>query len=148
MIFKCLESALTSKIKVESDLYIMANGHINCANEPTNTTMIQPPQQMPPAYAMKNMTVCEYSGVEIPLEYATDYGNPNHVNLITERGCPTIDGCAEFGDHHVITDATGVPTRNSGYVTHSNVDGNGYITNGNMRIPPEGMEATCAIVPQ
>ncbi|XP_063995105.1 tyrosine-protein phosphatase 99A-like isoform X2 [Diachasmimorpha longicaudata] len=146
-IYRSVESLLTSKVKVDPDVYIMTNGHINCSNGSNSPTAVQAPQQIPAPYTMKNISICEYAGGDVPMEYATDYANPTHANLISDLGCPTIDSCAEFNDHHMITDANSVPLSSQSYVTLSNIDGNGYITNGNMRIPPEGMEAT-AITPQ
>lgn len=154
LVYRCLESVLTSKTRVEPDLYIMANGHVNCTNDTANITAIPSTvQHIPVNFPIKNVSsVHEYSGVQIPVEYATDYSNPNHINDINERGYQTIDGCAEFGDHHLLSDNAGLPLRNpNNYVNHPSgvpVDTNGYITNGNMRIPPEGMESTVAIVPQ
>lgn len=133
---------------MDHDSYLTANGHINFSRDSTNPIAIQSPQQIPAAYTVKNISVCEYAGSDVPMEYATDYANPNHVNLINEHDCSTIDGCTDFGDHLIRTDANNISLRSQSYVTNSVIDGNGYITNGNMRIPPEGMEATCTIAPQ
>lgn len=152
-IYRCIESFLTTKARVEPDLYVMTNGHVNnCTNDdniitniPTSIQQQQQQQQIPVNYQIKNSNICDYNNDEIPTEYATDYANPNnHQNHIIDRGC------AEFGDHHIIVDAAGVPIRNTNFVNHTNVpvDTNGYLTNGNMRVPPEGMEATCAMIPQ
>ncbi|XP_057323850.1 tyrosine-protein phosphatase 99A-like isoform X1 [Microplitis mediator] len=168
LVYKCLESVLTSKTRVEPDLYTMTNGHVNCINPNDGnnfkTTTIVPTvgeQHIVGQLPVKNVVgIHEYASVEMPVEYATDYvNNQNHLSHINnERGCPTIDGCADYGDHHILTDNAGLPVRNQNYVNHPGVvggvaagvpiDPNGYITNGNMRIPPEGMESTCAIIPQ
>lgn len=168
LVYKCLESVLTSKTRVEPDLYTMTNGHVNCINPNDGnnfkTTTIVPTvgeQHIVGQLPVKNVVgIHEYASVEMPVEYATDYvNNQNHLSHInSERGCPTIDGCADYGDHHILTDNAGLPVRNQNYVNHPGVvggvaagvpiDPNGYITNGNMRIPPEGMESTCAIIPQ
>ncbi|KAK0083318.1 hypothetical protein PV326_006773, partial [Microctonus aethiopoides] len=147
LVYRCLESVLTSKTRVEPDLYTMANGHINCINDTTNITAILPIQHIPVNFPIKTVGgVHEYAGGQIPVEYATDYSTANHISDINERGYQTIDGCAEFVDHHLLTDNTGISLRNpNNYVNHPGVvpvDTNGYITNGNMRIPPEGMEST------
>ncbi|XP_015118557.1 tyrosine-protein phosphatase 99A-like isoform X2 [Diachasma alloeum] len=146
-IYRSLEKLLTSKVKVAPDGYIMTNGHVNCSNGSNSSTTVQSPQQIQAAYTMKNISVCEYAGGNAPMEYATDYANPNHINLINDLGCPPIDGCADFSDHHIITDINSISFTSQSYVTDSEIDGDGYITNGNMRIPPEGMEAT-AITPE
>ncbi|KAK0168443.1 hypothetical protein PV327_002243 [Microctonus hyperodae] len=153
LVYRCLESVLTSKTRVEPDLYTMANGHINCTNDPTNITVIPQVQHIPVNFPIKTVGgVHEYPGGQIPVEYATDYSTANHITDINERGYQAIDGCAEFVDHHLLTDNTGISLRNpNNYVNHPGVvpvDTNGYITNGNMRIPPEGMESTVGIVPQ
>ncbi|XP_034948533.1 tyrosine-protein phosphatase 99A isoform X2 [Chelonus insularis] len=151
LIYKCLESVLTSKVRVEPDLYIMTNGHVNCSSDSNNMiTPVPPVEHISTNYPMKNVGIHEYTAVEMPMEYATDYANPNHLSHINDRGCSTIDGCTEFSDHHILTDSAGLPLRNPNYINHPGVaiDPNGYITNGNMRIPPEGMESTCTIIPQ
>lgn len=139
---------LTSKIRAEPDIYIMANGHVNCSNDSNNLmTTIPQVQHIPANFPIKNVGGHEYVSVEMPMDYSNP---PNHLSHLTDRGCPTIDGCNEFTDHHILTDSAGLPLRNPNYVNHPGVpvDTNGYITNGNMRIPPEGMESTCAIAPQ
>lgn len=151
MIYQCLEAVLSSKSRVEPDLYIMANGHVNCSINDTNEAV----QRAGMDYSTKIGTIRDYASMTAASdeEYVhQDYAMSNRMNNINnERGCTTIDGCADYDDH-IMNDGATIPLRNHNYSNHTGeqitIDANGYITNGSMRIPPEGMEATCGIVPQ
>lgn len=147
--YQCLEAVLSSKSRVEPDLYIMANGHVNCVNDTNEMSSMQ--QHVSMDYPVKTPTIREYTSGDPVTEYMQEYTMPSRLNHMNERGCTTIDGCADY-DEHMMTDSAAIPLRNQNYANHSGgtipIDTNGYITNGSMRIPPEGMEATCAIAPQ
>ncbi|XP_011312155.1 tyrosine-protein phosphatase 99A isoform X2 [Fopius arisanus] len=151
LIYRSVESLLTSEVKVDPDVYIITNGHINCSNDSNNSTTTESPQQILAAYTMQNISVCEFIGSDVTVDLDTDYGSANRVNSINELDRSVHDGqpnCVAFGNHHIISDSNGVLLRDQNYVVHSGIDDNGYITNGNMRISPEGMEASSTIRPQ
>ncbi|XP_043278887.1 tyrosine-protein phosphatase 99A isoform X3 [Venturia canescens] len=151
LIYQCLEAVLSSKSRVEPDLYIMANGHVNCSINDTNEAV----QRGGMDYSTKIGTIRDYASLTAgsDQEYVhPDYAMSNRMNNINaERGCTTIDGCADYDDD-IMNDGATIPLRNPNYSNHTGeqitIDANGYITNGSMRIPPEGMEATCGMVPQ
>ena len=127
----------------------MANGHVNCVND--SNDMQQQQHNVTMDYPVKTPSIREYTTGDVGTEYIQEYSIPNCMNHMNDRGCTTIDGCADY-DEHMMTDGATIPLRNPNYTNHSGgtipIDTNGYITNGSMRIPPEGMEATCAIAPQ
>lgn len=154
---------LSTKVRNEPDLYAMANGHVttmNDANEIRSTSSMQHSVQPMPDYSTaKSPTsiLCEYATVEVSPEYMSDYPMPMRVDGPIESssnlGSNTClaghgSGSTDHPEKNIV-----VTQRNVSYHNHPpgvsvTVDANGFITNGNMRVPPEGMEASCKMLPQ
>ncbi|XP_033215226.1 tyrosine-protein phosphatase 99A isoform X4 [Belonocnema kinseyi] len=152
LLYQCLESMLSSKSRVEPDLYTMSNGHVAAMNDASEiNTVIAPPQHIPLDYPVKLPVIREYVPVDQNGEYIPDYSIPMHVNHANERGCPANDTCLMRGDH-MISESASMQLCNANFTSHPGapitIDVNGCVTNGNMRVPPEGMEATCMMAPQ
>ncbi|XP_023290155.1 tyrosine-protein phosphatase 99A [Orussus abietinus] len=154
LIYHCLESVLSSKTQVEPDLYAMPNGHVGSLNRPTDPSLMTSSttiQHLPVDYTVKTAPR-EYT-VEVTSEYPAEYSIPVHLSHSNDRGGLANANRVGRSDH-VIPGNAGVPLCTANYGNHPVVgahvaiDANGYITNGNMRVPPEGMEATCAKAPQ
>ncbi|KAI4504305.1 hypothetical protein M0802_000776 [Mischocyttarus mexicanus] len=163
LLYQCLESMLSSKIRGEPDLYSMANGRMlasMCCNDPNEIRSASSMQHMAMDYPMKPSTsmIREYTTVEVSTEYLSDYTIPIRVDHPIEssssnRGSETYLAAHGSNDHGISEKNIVVSQRNVSYHSHPpgvsvTVDANGYITNGSMRVPPEGMEASCKILPQ
>ena len=134
---------LTSKTKVEPDLYTSANGHVGAMHSltdlsPTTTKSGQVVQQSIQQDFQTKMTgLGDYVCAETDVDFVQGYAVPMHVSdhcaipvAISPDSCVENRGAAAY------------PTATV------SIDMNGCITNGSMRVTPEGMEATCTIVPQ
>ncbi|XP_015601110.1 tyrosine-protein phosphatase 99A isoform X3 [Cephus cinctus] len=145
LVYQCLESLLSPKTRTEPDLYSMTNGHVNTMNE---TNSIQTTEQVPMDFAIKSPGMREYATVELGTDYEPDYSMTVHL----DRTGATTTGNRITRTEHMLPSGGVNPIRNTGYPIHAGshvtIDTNGYVTNGNMRIPPEGKEATYAIAPQ
>lgn len=134
MLYQCLETMLTSKSKVEPDLYMSANGHVG-----TYTVSPSAPVQELEACGQDFSTkmpefVCDN---EVNVDFVQGYTVPmlsdQCAMAMGAEACPENRSSAAYTSHPTAT---------------VSIDMNGCIMNGNMRVPPEGMEATCTIVPQ
>ncbi|XP_014607845.1 PREDICTED: tyrosine-protein phosphatase 99A isoform X5 [Polistes canadensis] len=162
LLYQCLESMLSSKVRGEPDLYAMANGHVATmsSNDPNEIRSASSMQHMAMDYPMKSAPpmIREYATVEVSTEYLSDYTIPIRVDHPIEssssnRGSETCLAAHGSNDHGISEKNIVVSQRNVSYHNHPpgvsvTVDANGYITNGSMRVPPEGMEASCKILPQ
>lgn len=150
LLYQSLEAMLSSKGHEEPDLYFMANGHVSTmtdsAEGPTSSM-----QHMQMDYSPKPM-IREYATVEV--NSMSEYSIPMRVDHSMEpcssrssESCLSTHAANEHEKNIVMTN------RNVSYHNHPGsvsviVDANGYVTNGNMRVPPEGMETTCKMLPQ
>ncbi|XP_043500700.1 tyrosine-protein phosphatase 99A isoform X2 [Polistes fuscatus] len=162
LLYQCLETMLSSKVRGEPDLYAMANGHVATmsSNDPNEIRSASSMQHMAMDYPMKSAPpmIREYATVEVSTEYLSDYTIPIRVDHPIEssssnRGSETCLAAHGSNDHGISEKNIVVSQRNVSYHNHPpgvsvTVDANGYITNGSMRVPPEGMEASCKILPQ
>lgn len=153
---------LSSKVRGEPDLYAMANGHVATmsSNDPNEIRSASSMQHMAMDYPVKSAPpmIREYATVEVSTEYLSDYTIPIRVDHPIEssssnRGSETCLAAHGSNDHGISEKNIVVSQRNVSYHNHPpgvsvTVDANGYITNGSMRVPPEGMEASCKILPQ
>lgn len=157
LLYQCLESMLSPKTQAEPDLYMTANGHVTTMSDGTDHHHHVAHNQMIREASMhhvggldfpsKTGGMCEYTSIEMT-EYPQEHqfvGNnvsneriSNHVNEhgVNPAGTRVMSGNSTAGN----------PVRNSN-LSQVSIDLNGYVSNGNTRIPPEGMESTCVIVP-
>lgn len=141
---------LTSEPRVEPDLYTMANGHMTTVNETNDiSSLVIDPKFIPRKFQVYRKHV----PVDQNGEYIPDYSIPIHISHTTNDGvCPTNDACLVQSDH-VLTESASMQLCNANFTSHPGapitIDVNGCVTtNGNMRVPPEGMEAQCMMAPQ
>ncbi|XP_076175858.1 putative receptor-type tyrosine-protein phosphatase mosPTP-1 isoform X6 [Ptiloglossa arizonensis] len=149
LLYQCLEAMLTSKGHDEPDLYSMANGHVSTITDQADV----------PTSSMKHMQM-DYSPKMIR-EYATV-----EVNSVSEYSIPirvdhSMEPCSSRSSESCLSTHAGIEHEKNIVMTHRSVsyhnhpssvsvivDANGYVTNGNMRVPPEGMETSCKMLPQ
>ncbi|XP_043479627.1 tyrosine-protein phosphatase 99A isoform X2 [Leptopilina heterotoma] len=148
LLYQCLESMLTSEPRVEPDLYTMANGHVTGVNETNDiSSLVIDPKFIPRKFQVYRKHV----PVDQNGEYIPDYSIPIHLSHTNDHGCPTNDACLVQSDH-VLTESASMQLCNANFTSHPGapitIDVNGCVTNGNMRVPPEGMEAQCMMAPQ
>lgn len=151
LLYQCLETMLSSKAHDEPDLYSMANGHVSTITDPADVATSSM-QHMQMDYSPKSTMIREYATVEV--NSMSDYSIPIRVDHSMEPcSSRSSDSCmfAHTGNEHekniVMTH------RNVSYHNHPGsvsviVDANGYVTNGSMRMRPEGMESSCKMLPQ
>ncbi|KOX73573.1 Tyrosine-protein phosphatase 99A [Melipona quadrifasciata] len=151
LLYQCLETTLSSKTHDEPDLYSMANGHVSTITDPTDVPTSSM-QHMQMDYSPKPTMIREYATVEV--NSMSDYSIPIRVDHSMEPcSSRSSESCmfSHAGNEHekniVMTH------RNVSYHNHPGsvsviVDANGYVTNGSMRMRPEGMESTCKMLPQ
>ncbi|XP_076236366.1 putative receptor-type tyrosine-protein phosphatase mosPTP-1 isoform X2 [Calliopsis andreniformis] len=150
LLYQTLEAMLSSKAHEEPDLYSMANGHVS-----TMTNSVEVPtssmQHMQMDYSQKPM-IREYATVKV--NSMNEYSIPICVDHSMEpcssrssESCLSIHATNEHEKNIVMTHQTVSYHNHPGSVSVI-VDANGYVTNGSMRVPPEGMETSCKILPQ
>lgn len=151
LLYQCLETMLSSKAHDEPDLYSMANGHVSTITDPADVATSSM-QHMQMDYSPKSTMIREYATVEV--NSMSDYSIPIRVDHSMEPcSSRSSDSCmfTHTGNEHekniVMTH------RNVSYHNHPGsvsviVDANGYVTNGSMRMRPEGMESSCKMLPQ
>lgn len=153
---------MSTKGRAEPDLYAMANGHVGAMNDPNEIRSASSIQHMPIDYPSKSSVIREYATVEVSSEYLSDYAIPIRVDHPIEssssRGSESCLASSHGGsnDHVVPPPEKGmvVSQRNISYHNHPPsgvsvmVDANGYITNGSMRVPADGLEPSCKMMPQ
>ncbi|XP_076175855.1 putative receptor-type tyrosine-protein phosphatase mosPTP-1 isoform X4 [Ptiloglossa arizonensis] len=138
LLYQCLEAMLTSKGHDEPDLYSMANGHVSTITDQADV----------PTSSMKHMQM-DYSPKMIR-EYATV-----EVNSVSEYSIPirvdhSMEPCSSRSSESCLSTHAGIEHEKNIVMTHRSVsyhnhpssvsvivDANGYVTNGNMRVPPE-----------
>ncbi|XP_053972725.1 tyrosine-protein phosphatase 99A-like isoform X1 [Hylaeus volcanicus] len=138
LLYQCLEAMLTSKGHDEPDLYAMANGHASTISDQADL----------PTSSMKHMLM-DYSP-KMTREYATV-----EVNSISDYSIPirvdhSMEPCSSRSSESCLSTHAGMDHEKNIVMTHRNVsyhnhpgsvsvvvDANGYVTNGNMRVPPE-----------
>lgn len=93
--------------------------------------------------------VREYTNIEMT-EYPQDYGVneriSNHVNEHVSASQGVRNECLIAATNATAPGGGGNSLRKSN-LSQGPIDLNGYVSNGNTRVPPEGMESTCVIVP-
>ncbi|XP_078047953.1 putative receptor-type tyrosine-protein phosphatase mosPTP-1 isoform X2 [Augochlora pura] len=151
LLYQCLEATLSSKGHDEPDLYSMANGHVSTMTDPTDVPTLSM-QHMQIDYSPKPTMIREYATVEV--NTMADYTVPIRVEH-------SMEPCSSRSSESCLSTHAGNEHEKSIVMTHRNVsyhnhpgsvsvivDANGYVTNGSMRVPPEGMEASCKMLPQ
>ncbi|KAG7198497.1 hypothetical protein KM043_005870 [Ampulex compressa] len=146
LLYQCLESMLTSKGRGEPDLYAMANGHVSSMTDPNE---IVSASSMP----LEQPTVIhEYATVEVSPEFLSDYAIPIRVDHSIEpassRSSESCLSAHASGEKNVVVTQRAVSYHNHPPGVSMTIDVNGYITNGSMRVPPDGMETSCKMLPQ
>lgn len=151
MLYQCLETMLSSKSHDEPDLYSMANGHVSTITDPADEATSSM-QHMQMDYSPKPSMIREYATVEV--NSMSDYSISIRVDHPMEpcssrssESCMFTHAGNEHEKNIVMTH------RNVSYHNHPGsvsviVDANGYVTNGSMRMRPEGMESSCKMLPQ
>ncbi|XP_071863739.1 putative receptor-type tyrosine-protein phosphatase mosPTP-1 isoform X3 [Bombus fervidus] len=151
LLYQCLETMLSSKTHDEPDLYSMANGHVSTITDPTDVPTSSM-QHMQMDYSPKPTMIREYATVEV--NSMSDYSIPIRVDH-------SIEPCSSRSSESCMFAHTGNEHEKNIVMTHRNVsyhnhpgsvsvivDANGYVTNGSMRMRPEGMESSCKMLPQ
>ncbi|XP_046481648.1 tyrosine-protein phosphatase 99A isoform X1 [Neodiprion pinetum] len=153
LLYQCLESMLSPKTQAEPDLYMTANGHVTSMSEGNEahlhhhhhhhqTSRENSMQHIPSEFSAKT-PIREYTTsiemTEYPPEYVANSVNERISNHVNEHGALT-------GSVRNSTAAGANPLRNSN-ISQGSAELNGYVSNGSTRVPPEGMESTCVIVP-
>ncbi|XP_034171588.1 putative receptor-type tyrosine-protein phosphatase mosPTP-1 isoform X3 [Osmia lignaria lignaria] len=144
LLYQCLETTLSSKGHDEPDLYSMANGHVSTITDPTDVPTSSM-QHMQVDYSPKPTMIREYATVEV--NSMSDYSIPIRVDH-------TMEPCSSRSSESCLFSHAGNEHEKNIVMTHRNVsyhnhpgsvsvivDANGYVTNGNMRVPPEGPSA-------
>ncbi|XP_048512163.1 tyrosine-protein phosphatase 99A-like isoform X2 [Athalia rosae] len=154
LLYQCLESMLSPKASAEPDLYMTANGHVTAINEGVDHHQIQILSRDPSTqhigvadFPLKT-PIREYTNIEMteyPQEYSTcNNVNSNHINNEHPSITPVVRNERLISSNNSIVNNQQLRNSNLSQVS---LDLNGYVSNGSTRIPPEGMESTCVIVP-
>lgn len=150
LLYQSVEAMLSSKGQDEPDLYSMANGHVSTMSDTAEV----------PTSSMQHMQI-DYSPKPMVREYATVEVNSMSDYSIPIRVDHSMEPCSSRSSDSCLSTHAGNEQEKSIVMTHRNVsyhnhpasvsvivDANGYVTNGSMRVPPEGMETSCKMLPQ